>query len=205
MRDVKRDVEETDLPCPTCGKKLVIKWGRNGEFLACAAYPECKFTSNFTRDEAGNIKVETPEETGETCEKCGSPMVFKFGKFGKFLGCSNYPECRNVKSMRKSTPLGMACPDAPLGCGEGKLQQKISRRGKVFYGCDRYPKCKFATWDRPVEQPCPQCSAPFVVEKTTKRAGTVRRCLREGCDYSENVGEGFATDETTREAEGAGG
>jgi DNA topoisomerase-1 len=99
----------------------------------------------------------------------------------------------------------MSCPDAPLGCGEGKLQQKISRRGKVFYGCDGYPKCKFATWDRPVENPCPQCSAPFVVEKTTKRAGTVRRCLREGCDYSENVGEGFATDEATPEAEGAGG
>jgi DNA topoisomerase-1 len=206
MRDVKRDVEETDLPCPNCGKKLVIKWGRNGEFLACPAYPECKFTSNFTRDEAGNLKVETPEETGETCEKCGAPMVFKFGRFGKFLGCSNYPECRNVKSMRKSVPLGIACPAPPLGCGEGKLQQKISRRGKVFYGCDCYPKCKFATWDRPVEQPCPQCGAPFLVEKTTKRAGTVRRCLREGCDYSETVGEGFSlADETAREAEGAGG
>jgi DNA topoisomerase-1 len=204
MRDVKRDVEETDLPCETCGRKLVIKWGRNGEFLACPGYPECRFTSNFTRDDNGNIKVETPESTGEVCDKCGAGMVFKFGRFGKFLGCSNYPECRNVKSTRKSVPLGIACPPDPMGCGEGKLLQKASRRGKIFYGCERYPKCKFATWDRPIENPCPQCAAPFVVEKTTKRAGTVRRCIREGCDYSESMGEGFAAEEAApREAEGA--
>jgi DNA topoisomerase-1 len=206
MRDVKRDVEETDLHCETCGKTLVIKWGRNGEFLACSGYPDCKFTGNFTRDTGGEIKIETPEETGEICEKCNSPMVFKFGKFGKFLGCSKYPECRNVKSTRKTVPVGIACPAAPLGCGEGQLLQKVSRRGKVFYGCDQYPKCKFATWDRPIESPCPQCSAPFVVEKTTKRAGTVRRCPSEGCDYSESVGEGFSTGgEPSQEAEGAGG
>jgi DNA topoisomerase-1 len=79
-----------------------------------------------------------------------------------------------------------------MGCGQGQLVQKISRRGKIFYSCDRYPDCKFASWDRPVATPCPQCEAPFVVEKTTKRAGTVRRCIREGCDYNEQVGEGFA-------------
>jgi DNA topoisomerase-1 len=206
MRNVKREVEETDLHCETCGKPLVIKWGRNGEFLACSGYPDCKFTANFTRDADGEIKVDTPEATGEACEKCGSPMVFKFGRFGKFLGCSKYPECRNVKSTRKSVPIGIACPPEPLGCGEGALLQKVSRRGKVFYGCDRYPKCKFATWDRPVESPCPNCAAPFVVEKTTKRAGTVRKCVREGCDYNESMGEGFAlADEAPREAEGAGG
>jgi DNA topoisomerase-1 len=192
MRDVKREVRETDVPCENCGKKLVIKWGRNGEFLACPGYPECKFTCNFTRDEQGKITVESPAETGETCEKCGSPMVYKYGRFGKFLGCSTYPQCKNVKSLNRPVPLGIACPAPPLGCGEGELVQKVSRRGKVFYSCNRYPTCTFASWDKPILFPCPQCETPFVLEKTTKRAGTVRRCAREECDYSESVGEGYA-------------
>ncbi len=189
MRDVKREVQETEIPCEKCGKKLVIKWGRNGEFLACPSYPECKFTCNFSRDESGQLQMEEAEETDEVCEKCGEPMAYKFGRFGKFLGCSAYPECKNVKSLNKPIPLGIACPK-DLGCGEGDLVQKISRRGKVFYSCDQYPKCTFASWDRPVEAPCPECEAPFVVEKTTKRHGTVRRCLREECEYTESVGEG---------------
>ena len=192
MRDVKREVRETDIPCENCGRNLIIKWGRNGEFLACPAYPDCKFTCNFTRDEDGSIRVEAPEDTGEQCDKCGSPMVYKYGRFGKFLGCSNYPECKNVKSTNKPVPIGITCPPEPLGCGEGGLVRRVSRRGKVFYGCDRYPKCTFAPWDRPVPFPCPQCEAPFVVEKTTKRAGTVRRCIREECDYSESVADGLA-------------
>ncbi len=195
MRDVKREVRETDIPCEDCGSKLIIKWGRNGEFLACPGYPDCKFTCNFTRDEDGTIRIEAPEDTGEVCDKCGSPMVYKFGRFGKFLGCSNYPECKNVKSMNKPVPIGIACPPDPLGCGQGNLVRRVSRRGKVFYGCDRYPDCSFASWEQPVPFPCPQCEAPFVLEKTTKRAGTVRRCARETCDYSEPVGEGFAIEQ----------
>ena len=139
MRDVKREVRETDIPCENCGQKLIIKWGRNGEFLACPAYPECKFTCNFTRDEDGGIQIEAPEDPDEKCEKCDSPMAYKHGRFGKFLGCSNYPECKNVKSLNKPVPLGIDCPPAPLGCGEGELVQKVSRRGKVFYSWDRYP------------------------------------------------------------------
>lgn len=205
MRNVKQDVKETDVPCEECGQKLVIKWGRNGEFLACPSYPECKFTCNFSRGEDGQIRIEAPEDTGETCDKCNSPMVYKYGKFGKFLGCSNYPECKNVKSLNKPIPLGIACPPAAAGgCGEGELVQKISRRGKVFYSCNRYPECKFASWERPIPFPCPQCEAHFVVEKTTKRHGTVRRCLSEGCEYSENVGEGFVIDQD-KDAEAAGG
>jgi len=173
---------------------MVIKWGRNGEFLACPGYPECKFTTNFSRDDSGNIKIEAAETTDEKCEKCGGPMAYKFGKFGKFLGCTNYPECRNVRSINKPVPLGIACPPEPIGCGKGQLVQKVSRRGKIFYSCDRYPDCKFASWDRPVQQPCPQCEAPFLVEKTTKRAGTVRRCIREGCDYTEQMNEGLAAE-----------
>jgi DNA topoisomerase-1 len=191
MPDVKGRVEETEVPCEECGKRLVIKWGRNGEFLACPSYPDCKFTANFNRLDDGSIEIEEPEATDETCDKCGSPMQYKYGKYGKFLGCSSYPECKNVRSLNSPVPLGIACPDKPLGCGEGGMVQKVSRRGKVFYACDRYPDCDFALWDRPVENECPECEAPFVVERTTKRAGTVRRCPAEDCDYEESVGEGF--------------
>ncbi|HYB99218.1 MAG TPA: type I DNA topoisomerase [Candidatus Limnocylindrales bacterium] len=195
MRDVKREVTETELPCPNCGKRLVVKWGRNGEFVACPAYPECKFTANFTRKEDGSIELEEPETTEEVCEKCGAPMRYKFSKFGRFLGCSAYPECKNVKSANQPIPIGVACPAVLGGCGEGEMVQKTSRRGKIFFSCNRYPKCKFALWDKPVPVPCPECEAPVVVEKTTKRAGTVRRCAREGCGYMESLDEGMSLQE----------
>lgn len=190
MRDVKREVVETDLPCPKCGKTLVVKWGRNGEFAACPGYPDCKFTGNFTRRDDGSVVLDAAAETDEVCEKCGSAMAYKFSKFGRFLGCSAYPECKNIKSANTPVPLGITCPKDLGGCGEGGLVQKVSRRGKIFYSCDQYPTCKYALWDKPVETPCPECEAPFVVEKTTKRAGTVRRCVREGCGYSEATDEG---------------
>lgn len=196
MRDVKGQVTETELPCETCGQKLVIKWGRNGEFLACPSYPECKFTSNFVRKEDGSIEIEEAEKTDEVCEKCGAEMQYKFSKFGRFLGCSAYPECKNIKSANKTVPLGITCPPVEQeGCGEGELEQKVSRRGKIFYSCNRYPECKFALWDKPIESVCPECEFPFVVEKTTKTAGTVRRCINESCEYKEQIGEGFTLGE----------
>jgi DNA topoisomerase-1 len=187
MRDVKGSGEPTGLACDGCNDgEMMIKWGRNGEFLACSKYPECKSTCNFTRDDHGKIIALEKEQvlTDETCEKCGKPMQVRFGRYGKFLGCSGYPECTNVRKMGKPvTSLGVTCPD----CNEGDIQQKWSRRGKMFYSCSRYPKCTFALWDRPVPEPCPRCQAPFIVEKTTKRAGTTRRCIREACDYQESV------------------
>ena len=185
MRDVKGAGTPTDVDCGECADgKMMIKWGRNGEFLACANYPECKSTRNFTRDDQGQIVPQDKEETmtDEVCEECGKPMQVRFGRYGKFLGCSGYPECKTIKKVGQAAPvsLGIACPD----CEEGDLQQKHSRRGKIFYSCGRYPKCKFALWDKPIQEPCPQCNAPFVVEKTTKRAGTTRRCFKEECDYS---------------------
>ncbi len=195
MRDVKGEVQETEVPCEKCGKKLVIKWGRNGEFLACPTYPECKFTCNFTRTDEGSIEIEQPEVTEEKCEKCGCEMQYKYGKFGKFLGCSNYPECKTVKSLNQPVPTGIACPPKDQGCGEGEIVRKVSRRGKIFYSCNRYPDCTFAIWDKPVAGACPECDAPFIVEKTTKRAGTVRKCVKEACEYSESVAEGLAVEE----------
>jgi DNA topoisomerase-1 len=188
MRDVKRGGQPTDIPCATCGAMMVIKWGRGGEFLACPNYPECKNTKNFTRDADGTIKIQEAEVVDEKCENCGRPMQVRFGRYGKFLGCSGYPECKTVRSLVRPVPTGVKCPD----CGEGEIMEKRSRGGKTFYSCNRYPKCKFATWDRPIPDPCPQCNAPFIVEKTTKRYGTVRRCLSEGCKYQETVEEAEA-------------
>ncbi len=187
MRDVKGSGEATGLACDVCGDgEMMIKWGRNGEFLACSKYPECRSTRNFVRDDQGKIIALEKEQvlTDETCEKCGKPMQVRFGRYGKFLGCSGYPECTNVRKMGKPvTSLGVTCPD----CNEGDIQQKWSRRGKMFYSCSRYPKCTFALWDRPITEPCPRCQAPFVVEKITKRAGATRRCIREECDYLESL------------------
>lgn len=185
MRDVKRSGQPTDITCPKCQAPMVVKWGRGGEFLACSRYPECKSTANFVRDAEGVIKVAEEETTSEVCDQCGRPMQIRFGRFGKFLGCSGYPECKTTRQMVRPVPTGIACPD----CKEGEILEKRSRAGKIFFSCGRYPQCRFATWDRPVPEPCPQCEAPFVVEKTTKRAGTVRRCLSEGCGYKETIAE----------------
>ena len=188
MRDVKREGQPTEIPCEICGSMMVIKWGRSGEFLACPRYPECKSTKNFARDEDGNVKVVTEEVTDEVCEACGKPLQVRFGRYGKFLGCTGYPECKTVRPMVRPVPTGVNCPE----CKEGEIMEKRSRRGKLFYSCSRYPACRFATWDRPIPEPCPQCQAPFVVEKTTKKAGVVRRCLSEGCDYQEQIAEAEA-------------
>jgi DNA topoisomerase-1 len=183
MRDVKREERPTDLTCEKCGKPIVIKWGRRGEFLACSGYPDCRNTMNFTRDEHGTVVPETPEVVDETCEKCGRPMQIRFGRFGRFLGCSGYPECKNIQSLHKPVPTGVRC----AVCGEGELLERRSRRGKTFYSCSRYPDCVGVAWDLPLPQPCPACGAPFITEKTTKRLGIIRRCIREDCGWQAQV------------------
>ena len=185
MRDVKRQEVPTDIDCDKCGAKMVIKWGRNGEFLACPQYPECKNTKNFKRDENGGIQVAVEEEVNEACEQCGRPMLLRWGKFGKFLGCSGYPECKNIQPLEKPVDLGVKCPE----CKEGNIKERKSRWGKVFYGCDKYPECKFASWDKPMPTPCPNCDSPILVEKVTKRAGRVHRCYKKECGYSIQVAE----------------
>jgi DNA topoisomerase-1 len=185
MRDVKREERPTDLACEKCGKPMIIKWGRRGEFLACSGYPECRTTTNFTRDEDGTIKPVEPEITDRMCELCGKPLQVRFGRFGKFLGCSGYPECKGIEPLFKPVPTGITC----LQCGQGELFERRSRRGNPFYSCNRYPDCRFVVFDPPVAQPCPRCNAPFTTEKATKRLGTVRRCVREGCNWQAQVEE----------------
>jgi len=185
MKSVKRSIVPTDVPCKACGGKMVIRWGRNGEFLACETYPECKNTQDFKKDSSGNIipvDREEPELTSEICDKCGKPMAYKQGRYGKFLACSGYPDCRNIKA--EST--GVSCPEE--GCN-GQIIKKISKRGKIFYACDQYPKCTFALWDRPVNKSCPECSAPFLLEKVTKKTGTRLQCNNKQCKYTERIEE----------------
>jgi len=172
----KEDVttEQTDRNCPECSKPLVVKLGRSGKFLACSGFPECRHTEPLSAEER-----EEPVLSEEKCDKCGAPMLIKEGRFGKFLACSAYPACKNIQPLVKPKALGVACPV----CKEGELMEKKSRYGKIFYSCNRYPKCKYALWDPPVAEPCPKCSWPVLVDKTTKREGTVRKCPQESCDY----------------------
>lgn len=185
MRDVKRQEVPTDIDCEKCGNKMVIKWGRNGEFLACPQYPECKSTKNFKRGDSGEIEIAVEEVVDEACEKCGRPMLLRFGKFGKFLGCSGYPECKNIQPLQKPVDLGIKCPE----CKEGDIKERKSRWGKMFYGCDKYPECKFASWDKPLPTPCPDCDSPILVEKIFKRTGRTHRCYKKECGYSIQVAE----------------
>lgn len=166
--------EPLDEKCPECQQPLTKKFGRNGYFIACDGYPECK----YTRPVNGEQNSE-PVYSDEICEKCGAKMLFKEGRYGKYLACSGYPECKNNQPLVKPKSLGIACPT----CKEGEIMEKKSRYGKIFYSCNRYPKCKYALWDQPFAEPCPKCAFPIVVEKTTKRHGTVRKCPQEECDY----------------------
>jgi DNA topoisomerase-1 len=179
MRDVKREEQATDEVCEKCGKPMVIKWGRNGHFLACSGYPDCRNTKEYTRNADGTLKVvPTTRPSDQVCPACGSPMVIKRGRFGEFLACTRYPDCKTTSPIS----LGVDCPKE--GCN-GYLTEKRSRRGKVFFGCSNYSKtgCDFVSWDRPLPQPCPKCGAKFIVQKVTK-AGTRIRCLKEECGYS---------------------
>ena len=178
-----KDIVEppTNLPCEKCGRMLEIKWGRNGKFLACPGYkdePPCKNTQNFERLPDGTIKIipKVEETTDEKCDKCSKPMVVKTGRFGKFLACSAYPDCKTTKPIA----LGVKCPQP--GCG-GDLVQKRTKKGRNFYSCSRYPQCEFALWDRPVNKPCPTCNATFLVEKISKQAGRSVQCRNEECGY----------------------
>ncbi|HET9156696.1 MAG TPA: type I DNA topoisomerase [Myxococcaceae bacterium] len=181
MRDVKREEIPTDVNCEKCGKMMAIKWGKMGRFLACTGYPDCKNTKDFKEVDGKVVPVEE-EQTDETCEKCGRPMVIKRGRFGRFMACSGYPECKTSKPLS----IGVACPT----CKVGYLTERRSRRGKVFFGCNRYPDCTFAAWDRPLPETCPQCSSPYLLQKYSKRDGARIVCPNKECGYTRSVDEG---------------
>jgi DNA topoisomerase-1 len=171
--ELKRAVEEVvEEKCEVCGKPMVKKWGRYGRFLACTGFPECKNTKPLEEEEQ-----EAPPDV--KCPVCGDDMVIRSGRYGRFLACRKYPKgCEGTRPLT----LGIKCPRE--GC-DGEIKEKRTRRGKVFYGCTDYPDCRFASWDRPVEQTCPDCGYPILVEKDTKTKGPHRKCPR--CGYEGKV------------------
>ncbi|MEJ2110435.1 MAG: type I DNA topoisomerase [Acidobacteriota bacterium] len=230
MRNVKTESIETDEVCEKCGSKMVIKWGKFGRFMACSGYPECRNTKEILKNGPAS-EPEAPSTEEISCEKCGKPMVLKRGRFGEFMACSGYPECRNTKKIVKSAqesvvkqdiPLDEPCPncgknlaikhgrfgeftacsdyptckyiklkttgvDCPKEGCSGEIVERKSRKGKTFYGCSNYPDCEFVLWNKPILDPCPQCGASYTVLKTTKRSGTTRYCNNENCDFKESL------------------
>ncbi len=182
MKDIKREEIPTDIMCDQCKSPMVIKWGKNGKFLACSNYPACKNTGNIAQDENGAISKMQTETTDIICDKCGKNMVIKEGRFGRFLGCSGYPECKNTKPL----DTGIQCPRE--GCG-GKLCEKRSKKGKTFFGCSNYPNCTYALWDRPIPEQCPSCGHPFLVEKYYRGKGMIKTCPNKECGYKKQNAE----------------
>jgi DNA topoisomerase-1 len=230
MKDIKAMEEKTDEVCDKCGSPMVIKWGRYGKFLACSAYPECKNTrqlaggegtdtpelhedvlkevcskdgqpmvlrkgrfgpflacSNYpeckttkrlVRGEGGRLQVEQLAPIDEKCPDCGNDLMWRRGRFGAFIACSNYPDCKYIKK-KEAREIGLLCPE----CGQGQVVERKGRWGRFFYGCRRYPECKFTAYHKPIPEPCPDCGRPYLLEKETKKEGKVIFCGNEACHY----------------------
>ena len=173
MKDFKAEVEETDEVCEKCEQPMIIKWGRFGKFMACTGYPECKNTKDLGGKGDSEDGAKDDEVEGN-CDKCESPLIMKRGRFGKFIACSNYPECKFTKPIG----LGISCPEEAC---EGEIAARRSKKGRTFYGCTKYPDCKFTSWDKPVAEACPECKNPFLIEKWKKNEDPSTLC--PSCGY----------------------
>jgi DNA topoisomerase-1 len=162
----EQDAEEY---CENCGRPMVLKKGRFGQFYACSGYPDCKTTKQIG---GAQKKQDVPLE--EKCPQCGNHLVLKHGRFGEFTACSNYPTCKYVKQKT----IGVPCPN----CSEGEVVERRSKRGKTFYGCNRYPDCDFVAWGKPLNEKCPECGSPYLIEKWLK-AGPVAQCPNAECKF----------------------
>lgn len=163
----KKDIvnEKTDKICEKCGAKMVIKLGKYGKFLSCSNYPECKHAQPLEGEKKDEAAKELARKlTGKKCDKCGKPMEVKKGKYGEFLGCSGYPDCKNIKPLVKF--MGVKCTK----CETGQLVERRTRKGgRIFYGCNKFPKCKMATWDKPLKEPCKKCGGLMVEKKDVQK------------------------------------
>jgi DNA topoisomerase I len=233
MTDIKRMEVPTEFVCEKCGKPMVIKWGKHGRFIACTGYPECTNTRELP-DESGSM---TEQDEAEYCENCGRPMVLKRGRFGQFLACSGYPDCKTTKQLgaaqkQQDVPLDEKCPNCgsnmvrkygrygefvacsnypkckyvkqkTIGvkcpnCSEGEVVERRSKRGKVFYGCNRYPDCDFVAWGKPIAEKCPECGGGYLIEKFLK-SGPVAQCPNKECKYKHPLEQPAAETKETPE------
>ncbi len=168
--------EETDLVCELCKEgKMVIKWGRKKQYLACSRYPDCKNMKNFSKDDKGNITIDVPEILEEKCPTCGNSLIMRKGRFGEFIACSTYPKCKYSRSIG----IGVTCPE----CGKGDVVKRSSKKGKPFYSCSTYPDCKWITNDKPVPIHCTECDSPFLFEKYSKANGEYKLCPKCKKEY----------------------
>jgi DNA topoisomerase-1 len=157
--------------CENCGRPMVLKKGRFGTFFACTGYPDCKTTKQI-----GGPQKKPDQKLDEICPQCGNHLVLKTGRFGEFTACSNYPTCKYVKQKT----IGVKCPE----CNEGEVVERRSKRGKTFYGCNRWPECNFVAWGKPVPEKCPECGSPYMIEKWLK-AGTFWQCPNAECKHKQ--------------------
>jgi DNA topoisomerase-1 len=220
MTDLKREGVLTSVSCPVCGSPMRLRIGSSGEYLACSRYPSCRTTRNMVRDERGEIRILEEESTGEICPQCSAPLVRRRGRYGEFLACSRYPECKfTLKTTDRELKVVGRCPKdggdlvlrttrkggrfvgcknypkcdytepyrlgipCPRGCG-GEICERQSQKGRRFFGCTNYPNCDFVLWNEPVFTPCPNCGAPFLVQKGSRGKGVTLVCVREGCGYT---------------------
>jgi DNA topoisomerase-1 len=176
--------EKSNEVCDKCGAPMIIKTGRYGKFLACSAFPKCKNIKSLDKNKDGKIDAQDEKITAqmeglkekyknEICDKCGSPMVVRNGRFGMFLACSAYPKCKNIKNMEENkVGTGITCP----ACNKGEIVQKRSRRG-IFYACNNYPECKNAYSGKPLNEKCPDCGALLMEGKDGVK------CSSKKCEY----------------------
>ena len=182
----KITTEELDETCPKCGNhKLQIKFGKRGRFIACSGYPDCDYTRNMgeTAEDAAKEAEEPTIVEGRSCPKCEGQLVYKKGRYGKFIGCANYPKCKHIEPLEPPKDTGVECPQ----CKQGKLIERKSRYGKLFYSCNTYPDCNYATWNPPIAETCPKCAWPVLTIKTTKRWGVEKVCPQKECGWKEQI------------------
>jgi DNA topoisomerase-1 len=172
---VELPVEESDIICDKCGKRMIIKSGRFGKFAACPGYPECKNTKPLAKDGTSAApEKEEPEKTDIKCPECGGEVVIRKSRYGKFYACLSFPKCKYTKAIKEE--IGVKCPK----CG-GEIVRSFGRNKSVFYNCDNYPKCDFSVWDVPTGEKCPECGA-LMLEKKGKK---FHYCMNESCGYKE--------------------
>lgn len=184
----RKDVthEALEEKCPKCDGEMAIRLGRRGRFIGCNNYPECDYTRNVNDD--ADSEPEVIED--RKCPDCESDLIIRSGRYGKFIGCSNYPDCKHIEPLEKPKDMGVKCPE----CHNHNMLMRKSRNGKIFYSCEDYPKCKYAVWNEPLKQACPDCAWPMLTLKITKRRGHEKTCPQNDCKYVEAVDESDLND-----------
>lgn len=170
LDEVEKRIEKPK--CELCGSDMEIKVGRYGRFLACTKYPECKNIKSLKDFSKNNDKEDGNKQIDEKCPKCGSQLVIRSSRYGKFIGCSNYPTCDYTRAIT----LGIKCPK----CNEGEITQRFTKKRIIFFGCTRYPECDYSTWNRPTGELCPNCGKDLLI---TINSGKKSKIKCNSCNY----------------------